>query len=87
MLFNSWMLYTAFKCGWGPQKNGQSLAGYQHHVRIGAGRIAGAIAKRFSSQRLVVIAPIIVSPLLDLASYLLIDDWRIGAPFYCGRRC
>ncbi|MFJ2989533.1 TCR/Tet family MFS transporter [Collimonas sp. NPDC087041] len=66
MLFTTWVLYTTFKFGWGPQQNGQSLAAVGIMSVLVQGVLLGPLLKRFSPQRLAVIG--LVS---STAAYLL----------------
>ncbi|WP_231879261.1 TCR/Tet family MFS transporter [Collimonas arenae] len=71
MLFTTWVLYTTFKFGWGPQQNGQSLAAVGIMSVLVQGVLLGPLLKRFSPQRLAVIG--LVS---STAAYLL---WGVAS--------
>ncbi|SFB14093.1 MFS transporter, DHA1 family, tetracycline resistance protein [Collimonas sp. OK607] len=66
VLYTTWVLYTTFKFGWGPQENGQSLAAVGIMSVIVQGLLLGPLLKRFSPQRLAVIGL-----LSSTAAYLL----------------
>ncbi len=66
VLYTTWVLYTTFKFGWGPQENGQSLAAVGIMSVIVQGVLLGPLLKRFSPQRLAVIGL-----LSSTAAYLL----------------
>ncbi|MQR02390.1 MFS transporter [Glaciimonas sp. GS1] len=55
VLQSSWVLYTTFKFGWGPQQNGWSLAAVGVMSVLVQGVLLGRLLKRFSPQRLAVI--------------------------------
>jgi len=55
ILYNSWVLYTTFKFGWGPQENGWSLAAVGVMSVLVQGVLLGRLLKHFSPQRLAVI--------------------------------
>ncbi len=52
ILYNSWVLYTTFKFGWGPSENGASLAAVGIMSIIVQGFLLGRLLKRFSARRL-----------------------------------
>ena len=54
MLYTSWVLYTAFKFGWGPLENGWSLAAVGVVSVIVQGFLLGKLLKRFAPQRLAI---------------------------------
>jgi DHA1 family tetracycline resistance protein-like MFS transporter len=54
VMFTSWVLYTTFKFGWGPQENGWSLAAVGVMSLIVQGFLLGRLLKRFSPRRLAV---------------------------------
>ena len=55
VLQTSWVLYTTFKFGWGPQQNGWSLAAVGVMSVLVQGVLLGRLLKRLSPQRLAVI--------------------------------
>lgn len=52
MLHSTWVLYTAFKFGWGPRDNGWSLFAIGVMMAIVQGGLMRTLLKRFSPQRL-----------------------------------
>lgn len=54
LLYNSWVLFTHFKFGWGAQENGASLAAVGVMSVIVQGWLLGKLLKRFSTRRLAV---------------------------------
>ena len=54
LLYNSWVLFTHFKFGWGAQENGVSLAAVGVMSVIVQGWLLGKLLKRFSTRRLAV---------------------------------
>jgi len=50
-----WVLFTAFKFGWGPEENGWALATVGAMSVIGQGFLLGRLLKRFGPPRLVVL--------------------------------
>ena len=54
LLYNSWVLFTHFKFGWGAQENGASLAAVGVMSVIVQGWLLGKLLKRFSARRLAV---------------------------------
>ena len=54
MLYTSWVLYTAFKFGWGPLENGWALAAVGVVSVIVQGFLLGKLLKRFAPQRLAI---------------------------------
>ena len=55
VLFTSWVLYTTFKFGWGPQENGWSLAASGIVSTLVQGVFFGRMLKVFSPKRLTVL--------------------------------
>ena len=55
VLYTSWVLYTTFKFGWGPQENGWSLAAVGVMSVIVQGLLLGRLLKLFSPRRLAVL--------------------------------
>ena len=54
-LHMTWVLYTHFKFGWGPQENGWSLFAVGLMSALVQGVLLGRLLKRFSAQRLAVL--------------------------------
>ena len=54
LLYNSWVLFTHFKFGWGAQENGASLAAVGVMSVIVQGWLLGKLLKRFPARRLAV---------------------------------
>jgi DHA1 family tetracycline resistance protein-like MFS transporter len=67
VLYTTWVLYTTFKFGWGPQENGWSLAAVGMMSVIVQGFLMGRLLKRFSPRRLAVVG--LVSSTLAYALY------------------
>ena len=55
ILYTSWVLYTTFKFGWGPQQNGWWLFTVGVLSTLVQGFLLGRLLKRFTPQRLTVI--------------------------------
>ena len=55
VLYTSWVLYTTFKFGWGPQENGWSLFTVGCMSALVQGVLLGRLLKRFSPQRLAIV--------------------------------
>jgi DHA1 family tetracycline resistance protein-like MFS transporter len=55
ILYTSWVLYTTFKFGWGPQQNGWWLFTVGVLSTLVQGFLLGRLLKRFTPQRLAVI--------------------------------
>lgn len=54
-LYTTWVLYTSFKFGWGPQENGASLAVVGIVSAVTQGVLLGRLLKRFGVRRLALI--------------------------------
>jgi DHA1 family tetracycline resistance protein-like MFS transporter len=67
VLYTSWVLYTTFKFGWGPQENGWSLFTVGLVSALVQGFLLGRLLKRFSPPRLAVMG--LVSSTLAYAAY------------------
>jgi MFS transporter, DHA1 family, tetracycline resistance protein len=78
VLFTSWVLYTTFKFGWGPQENGWSLAAVGIVSVIVQGFLLGALLKRFSTERLVVWG-LISATLANVGYGLATEGWMMYA--------
>jgi MFS transporter, DHA1 family, tetracycline resistance protein len=55
VLYTCWVLYTAFKFGWGPRENGWSLAAVGIVAAVVQGLLLGRILKVISVRRLAVL--------------------------------
>ena len=67
VLYTSWVLYTTFKFGWGPEENGWSLFTVGVVSALVQGFLLGRLLKRFSPQRLALMG--LVSSTLAYAAY------------------
>ena len=78
VLYNTWVLYTSFKFGWGPQENGWSLAAVGVVSVLVQGWLLGKLLKRFSASRLAVIG--LLSSVLAHALWgLATEGWMMFA--------
>jgi DHA1 family tetracycline resistance protein-like MFS transporter len=78
MLYTSWVLYTTFKLGWGPQENGWSLAAVGVVSAIAQGLLLGRLLRRFSPQRLAMLG--MVSSTLAYAAWgAATEGWMMFA--------
>ncbi len=82
MLYTTWVLYTTFKFGWGPQQNGWSLFAIGCMSALVQGLLLGKLLKRFSPQRLAV-AGLVSSTLAYLAWGAATEGWMIYAVIFC----
>ena len=82
VLYTSWVLYTTFKFGWGPQQNGWSLFAVGCMSAIVQGLVLGRLLKRFSPQRLAIVG-LISSTLAYLAWGAATEGWMIYAVILC----
>jgi len=82
MLYTTWVLYTTFKFGWGPQQNGWSLFAIGCMSALVQGVLLGKLLKRFSPQRLAV-AGLVSSTLAYLAWGAATEGWMIYAVIFC----
>jgi MFS transporter, DHA1 family, tetracycline resistance protein len=82
MLYTTWVLYTTFKFGWGPQQNGWSLFTIGCMSVLVQGVLLGRLLKRFSPQRLAV-AGLVSSTLAYLAWGAATESWMIYAVILC----
>lgn len=78
VLYTSWVLYTTFKFGWGPQENGWSLAVVGIVSVIAQGFMLGHLLKKFSPQRLTVIG-LVSSMLANLLWGAATAGWMMYA--------
>jgi MFS transporter, DHA1 family, tetracycline resistance protein len=78
VLYTSWVLYTTFKFGWGPLENGWSLAAVGIVGVIVQGFMMGALLKRFTAQRMVIIG--LVSSIMAYALWgMATQGWMMIA--------
>jgi MFS transporter, DHA1 family, tetracycline resistance protein len=82
LLYSSWVLYTTFKFGWGPQENGWSLFTIGCMSALVQGVLLGRLLKRFSPQRLA-IAGLVSSTLAYVAWGVSTHGWMIYAVILC----
>ena len=82
MLYTTWVLYTTFKFGWGPQQNGWSLFAIGCMSALVQGVLLGRLLKRFSPQRLAV-AGLVSSTLAYVAWGAATEGWMIYAVIFC----
>lgn len=76
ILHASWVLFTSFKFGWGPWENGMSLFAVGLMSVIVQGFLLPRLLKRFSPQRLVVLA--LVSSSLTYTGWALVPQgWML----------
>jgi DHA1 family tetracycline resistance protein-like MFS transporter len=72
----SWVLYTTFKFGWGPQENGWSLFSVGVMAAVVQGGLMKQLLKRFSPQRLAAIG-LVSSTFCYLAWGLATEGWMM----------
>ena len=82
VLYTSWVLYTTFKFGWGPQQNGWSLFAVGCMSALVQGLLLGRLLKRFSPQRLA-IAGLVSSTLAYVAWGAATEGWMMYAVILC----
>ena len=82
VLYTSWVLYTTFKFGWGPQENGWSLFTVGCMSALVQGVLLGRLLKRFSPQRLAVVG-LVSSTLAYLAWGAATEGWMMYAVILC----
>ena len=82
VLYTSWVLYTTFKFGWGPQDNGWSLFTVGCMSALVQGLLLGRLLKRFSPQRLAIVG-LVSSTLAYLAWGAATQGWMIYAVILC----
>ncbi len=82
VLYTSWVLYTTFKFGWGPQDNGWSLFTVGCMSALVQGVLLGRLLKRFSPQRLAIVG-LVSSTLAYLAWGAATEGWMIYAVILC----
>jgi DHA1 family tetracycline resistance protein-like MFS transporter len=82
VLYTSWVLYTTFKFGWGPQENGWSLFTVGCMSALVQGVLLGRLLKRYSPQRLAIVG-LVSSTLAYLAWGAATVGWMIYAVILC----
>ena len=82
MLYTTWVLYTTFKFGWGPQENGWSLFAVGLMSALVQGVLLGRLLKRFSPQRLA-IAGLVSSTLAYIGWGAATEGWMMFAVVFC----
>jgi len=82
VLYTSWVLYTTFKFGWGPQENGWSLFTVGCMSALVQGVLLGRLLKRYSPQRLAIVG-LVSSTLAYLAWGAATEGWMIYAVILC----
>ncbi len=78
VLYNTWVLYTSFKFGWGPRQNGWSLAAVGVVSVLVQGLLLSRLLKRFSAKRLAV-AGLLSSTAAHLLWGLATEGWMMFA--------
>lgn len=78
VLYTTWVLYTTFKFGWGPQENGWSLAAVGIVSAVAQGLLMGHFLRRFGARRLAVLG-LASSTLAFVAWGLATEGWMIFA--------
>lgn len=78
VLHSTWVLYTAFKFGWGPLENGWSLCAVGAMSVLVQGVLLKRLLKRFAAPRLVVMG-LVSSSLCYLAWGLVPEGWMMVA--------
>ena len=82
VLYTSWVLYTTFKFGWGPQDNGWSLFTVGCMSALVQGVLLGRLLKRYSPQRLAIVG-LLSSTLAYLAWGAATTGWMMYAVILC----
>jgi DHA1 family tetracycline resistance protein-like MFS transporter len=78
VLYTTWVLYTTFKFGWGPQENGWSLAAVGVVSAVVQGLLLGRLLRRFSPRRLAVLG-LLSSTLAYLLWGAATEGWMMFA--------
>lgn len=78
VLHSTWVLYTAFKFGWGPLENGWSLCAVGAMSVLVQGVLLKRLLKHFAAPRLVVLG-LVSSSLCYLAWGLVSEGWMMVA--------
>jgi DHA1 family tetracycline resistance protein-like MFS transporter len=81
VLYTTWVLYTTFKFGWGPQENGWSLAAVGFVSVVAQGLLMGRLLRRFSPRRLAVLG-LLSSTLAFIAWGAATEGWMIFAVIF-----
>lgn len=82
VLYSSWVLYTSFKFGWGPEQNGWSLAAVGVMSALVQGLLLRVLLRRFSPRRLAV-AGLLSSTLAYAGWGLVSQGWMMYAVIAC----
>jgi len=78
VLYTTWVLYTTFKFGWGPQENGWSLAAVGIVSALAQGVLMGRLLRIFSPRRLAVMG-LLSSTLAFVGWGAATEGWMIFA--------
>ncbi|MSQ64451.1 MAG: MFS transporter [Betaproteobacteria bacterium] len=78
VLYTTWVLYTTFKFGWGPQENGWSLAAVGVVSAVVQGLLLGRLLRSFSPRRLAVLG-LLSSTLAYLLWGAATEGWMMFA--------
>ncbi|MDH3318885.1 MAG: MFS transporter [Betaproteobacteria bacterium] len=78
VLYTTWVLYTTFKFGWGPQENGWSLAAVGIVSAVVQGLLLGRLLRTFSPRRLAVLG-LLSSTLAYLMWGAATEGWMMFA--------
>ncbi|MCC6212529.1 MAG: MFS transporter [Burkholderiales bacterium] len=78
VLYTTWVLYTTFKFGWGPQENGWSLAAVGVVSAVAQGLLMGRLLRRFGARRLAMLG-LASSTLAYLGWGAATEGWMIFA--------
>lgn len=76
MLHSTWVLYTAFKFGWGPRENGWSLFAIGVMMFIVQGGLMRVLLKRFAAERLALLG-LLSAGLCYLGWALATEGWMM----------
>ena len=82
VLYTCWVLYGAFKFGWGPADNGWSLAAVGVMSVLVQGVLLGRLLKRYEPQRLVVVG-LVSSSIAYLLWGAATQGWMMYAVIVC----
>lgn len=80
-LYTSWVLYTTFKFGWGPQQNGWSLAAVGIMSVIVQGLLLGWLLRRVSPRRLALMG-LVSSTMAYVLWGLATEGWMMFAVIF-----
>jgi DHA1 family tetracycline resistance protein-like MFS transporter len=81
VLYTTWVLYTTFKFGWGPQENGWSLAAVGVVSVVVQGLLLGRLLRWFSPRRLAVLG-LVSSTLAYLMWGAATEGWMMFAVIF-----